>query len=500
MPFDANHQIVPAEHHYALGIIRIAVGQVVESQVSLRGAAHQFALWTETGLSFSVPSYSSIRQWVLRVGLYEWQRPKERREDWIFILDFTIELGPHKCLVILGISQLKWQQKLAAEEFGLQHQEMEVLQIAVMSQTKGEQIQHQIEQLSLQVGQPVQIISDHGSDLKKGIELYQAAHPQVLYTYDVTHQMARLLRAQLETDEIYQTFIQRSARTRQQLQQSQLSFLAPPAQRAKSRYLNVEPGLEWANHLQQYYQRQDFSLIDARFCLDTLAFETLSSQLTPSQLAALRPLQDQVYEQRGAFIQALHPHLNESLEPSLQPLLVTVADWGRRQFTRQFGWLLDLLPQLSPYQQMLSLVESLQRQLHQNGLTAAAPDTFAAATATLPLSPRLQNFRSQLFDYLLKQTQSLAPNSVFLASSDIIESIFGKYKRFSEQSPLKQMGHLLLTLPLLTTALSAQHIQTALENCSFAQVEDWFQQTFGPSALAKRRAAFQSPPPNTKVA
>jgi hypothetical protein len=53
-------------------------------------------------------------------------------------------------------------------------------------------------------------------------------------------------------------------------------------------------------------------------------------------------------------------------------------------------------------------------------------------------------------------------------------------------------GYLLLILPLLTLSLSAQQVKEALEHCSFEQVESWFQDNFGRSALAKRRAAFQS--------
>ncbi len=39
------------------------------------------------------PDFSSIRQWGLRLGLYELNREKEYRQDWIFILDMTVELG-----------------------------------------------------------------------------------------------------------------------------------------------------------------------------------------------------------------------------------------------------------------------------------------------------------------------------------------------------------------------------------------------------------------------
>ena len=38
----------------------------------------------------------------------------------------TLELGPRKCLVVLGISQARWQQLVQQVQGQLDHQEMEV--------------------------------------------------------------------------------------------------------------------------------------------------------------------------------------------------------------------------------------------------------------------------------------------------------------------------------------------------------------------------------------
>ncbi|MEH2436852.1 MAG: hypothetical protein V7K25_21870 [Nostoc sp.] len=51
----------------------------------------------------TTPSFSSVRNWLGKSGLYELQREKEYRNDWVFIIDLTVELGKQKCLVILGV-------------------------------------------------------------------------------------------------------------------------------------------------------------------------------------------------------------------------------------------------------------------------------------------------------------------------------------------------------------------------------------------------------------
>jgi hypothetical protein len=89
------------------------------------------------------------------------------------------------------------------------------------------------------------------------------------------------------------------------VQQSALSFLMPPVQRAKSRYLNVESLFAWAKQIQHYAQRQYFAAIDPQFCLDEPAFETLSLRLPRIEWEALVALKQQIFSHRSAFVQAL---------------------------------------------------------------------------------------------------------------------------------------------------------------------------------------------------
>ncbi len=50
------------------------------------------------------PHYSTIRQWFARVGLYELNREKEKLQDWIYVIDLTLELGQEKgnCSITTG--------------------------------------------------------------------------------------------------------------------------------------------------------------------------------------------------------------------------------------------------------------------------------------------------------------------------------------------------------------------------------------------------------------
>jgi hypothetical protein len=269
---------VPTGHRYPLLIIQLAIGQVMGSLTSLRGVQQTFELFAQYW-ALPTPSFSSIRRWVLRLGLYELQRERDYRNDWIYILDLTIELGAAKCLVILGISKFRWQVIVEQAQRGLRHQDVEVLELQVLPSSSGKVIEQVLRDLSKRVGPPVQILSDHGNDVKKGVELYLADHREGIYTYDVTHWLALQLKAELEPDERYQSFVKQCHQCRAQLQQTELSELMPPSQRTKARYFNVDRLVNWGQQILKYQQDSDFSRLSNEFILDAHTLEVLAPVL-----------------------------------------------------------------------------------------------------------------------------------------------------------------------------------------------------------------------------
>jgi hypothetical protein len=46
--------------------------------------------------------------WVLRLGLYELTRPKQQADDWVWMLDHTIQTGNGKCFLVVGVRLSHW--------------------------------------------------------------------------------------------------------------------------------------------------------------------------------------------------------------------------------------------------------------------------------------------------------------------------------------------------------------------------------------------------------
>jgi hypothetical protein len=469
-------------HHYAAEIVKLGIEQVTHSLNSLRGSEKTFALFSEY-IKVGKPSYNSIRSWMLRVGLYELKQRPVYDEAWIMILDATIELGKLKCLGILGVSL----SRLRESGYALKHQDVDVLGLEVLSKCNGEVIAAQLERVTKQQKRaPLQIVSDHGSDLKKGIGLYKQSHA-IIWTHDVTHAMALLLKKELKDDEIYQSFMSQCSVTHQQIKQTPLYFLCPPKKRSKARYLNIKTHIQWAEKVLLYQEQADFSAIEPQYILDKTALKLLQTQLDPDSLTALTHLACKNYPNRDSFCHHLTLYLGDDRWAEYETALCHAADLGRRYFEEKLGWLSAYRSALPTYAHLIYLLNSLALQLKQNGLNRSSLASFVKQTASLTLSARLQRFRNFILSYLKTHIEPLSADQTLLASSDVLESIFGKYKLFSAERSFKEIGQMLLTIPLFTTKLTPQRIKLALETISMSDLQAWTKQTFGQSMLSKRR-------------
>ncbi len=208
----------------------------------MRGAERTLTLVSGFfNLNYKTPSWYSGRNWLLRLGYYKLTRKKEKSDDWIWIVDHSVQWGKEKCLVILGVQQ----SQLPASETIVCHEDVEPLALFPVTQSNGEVVYQQLKDTISKTGVPKQIISDYGTDVKSGIERFCREYSETIFTYDITHKAATILKKELNTDERWNQFTALATSTRKKVQQTPLAAVASPNQRSKARYMNVDTLIKW---------------------------------------------------------------------------------------------------------------------------------------------------------------------------------------------------------------------------------------------------------------
>jgi hypothetical protein len=372
-----------------------------------------------------------------------------------------------------------------------------VLAVECTVQSTGEWVAAVFARVAHRCGDPLQIVADAGSDLRKGIAVFQASAPTCVYTYDISHAIANLLKRELGPDAHWTAFLHHCRTTLASFQQTALAFLLPPRQRTKARFMNLDAHLRWAQRLLAYFERGNFRAIDATCMLTWPAWEVLRAQFGAPRVHALRDLVAIRYPHRDALATAIQARSDLALD-ALDPTFWALTDTGRQRFLDAFAWLLPYREALDEYTQTMEQSKRIETHLKSQGLQAGSRGALEAA---LPppstLTPRAQAFTAKVLAQVAQEAAKLPPDRTWLATSDIIESVFGKYKVFTERGPLKDIGKLVLAIPAFIADLTAPLVRQAIESVRTVDVEEWVDKHLGTSMLTKRRRALIAPVPQT---
>jgi hypothetical protein len=407
-PSEIQH--APRGYRYATGLIHRALEFLLFCNISLRGASRAFTVIDPQ----RSPTCWTIRHWLLRLGLYELQRPKPYAADWIFIVDATIAVGEHKALVILGVRM----EQLLERGFNLRHQDVVTLGLKILPRCDGAAVHAQLKEAAREVGVPRAVVSDGGADVAKGVRLLQQDHPRVDWIYDLTHRLARLLEKQLKDALWWNRFVTQAGKTRNGCRQTKWSFLLPPAPRTKARWFNLEPSINWG-------------------------------------------------------LQVLAHGRKEGLKD--------------KKFAALFGWLEEFEPLLEEAQAMTAMIKAVCEIIKDKGINARHVQSCRQSIEQIAQTPKARTFGAQIMQFLEAQAALVRPGETLLGSSDVIESVFGKYKSVVERSPLKVITEMVLTIAALTSARTSQVVKTAMETVSLEAVKEWFGANGNPTLLTRRK-------------
>lgn len=409
-----------------MGHVKLFADLVLSDAVSLRGASRAIeTLVSSLQFPLDVPRWYTGRLWLLRLGYYKLTRPKEQADDWVWIVDHTVQIGAEKCFVILGIRL----SDLPPVGQCLSHRDVELIALLPVEKSNKDVVCRQLEANVGKTGVPRSIVGDHGSDLKAGVEKFCQKHPKTSFIYDVKHKTATVLKHELARDETWLEFTRLAAQTKNNVQQTSLAALAPPNQRTKARYMNVDVLVRWGQDLLAFLDRQPTEEM---------------TQFDP----------EQVQEKLGWIIRFRQP-----LEEWGELLQLTIAT---ESFVRQRG-----LYHTAP----LELTERLQHMAHTD---------------------RTKRVRAELIAFVAQESAKAHPGERLLGSSEVIESILGKLKRLEQSQAKSGFTGLLLSIGAMVSSTTSDVILKALESVPTKKALAWCEETLGRSVQAKRQEALAS--------
>lgn len=303
----------------------------------------------------------------------------------------------------------------------------ECVGMKVSSKVTGESVSKDLEEFFEKAGEPTAIIKDGGSVLNSGVEIYKKRHNSDMKIIDdITHVVANGLKKQLEKTKSYKQYMKMLRDGATKLRQTDLAFLIPPKLRNKGRFQAISKLNSWSKKL-----------------IDKKIFSKKGRAKKGSLLRRLRV----------AF-----PNFN-LLKPFIQNFIKTT-----------------------------DTTNQIMKLLKNSGLNIT---TYNQSTELLKKLPKNSKTRKTVRVWLekhIKIQKELSPYPLPI-SSDIIESLFGKFKYILERSPQSDMNRATLLIPLICGNLDEQKILFALENTKHKELKKWEKENI-PYTVRKKRFKF----------
>jgi hypothetical protein len=412
----------PRGGHYSCSLVSLFVDLFLRTSASLRGAASAFAVFVRHfHLELPVPSFTTIRAWVLRLGCYALLRPLRQDVDWLWIIDHTIQIGAKKLFLIVGCP-------LADVPFGrrcLALADLRLVALVPMEESNQHQVDAELEKASQRTGAPRLIVSDQAGDLTKGIERFQQRHAGTAAVGDVAHHGANVLENRWERDPRWAQMLKGFSQTNQQVRQSADAFLLSPTLRNKARFMNVGPLLRFARRVLQLLQRQP-------------------------------------------------PH-------------------ARAQ--ARYGWLLAYEEDLTRWLEQYDVVEKTIKRVRRHGLNERTLADLDQEWGQPSRSPATTMVRGHMRAYVSKNVRQAQRGETLAASSEVLESAFGKLKAKAGESSKGEITGMALALGAILGKQDEEEVRQALDSVPQKKVEGTISRLLGPTLRWLRQQLFRTAEP-----
>jgi hypothetical protein len=375
-----------------------------------------------------VPCANTGRLWLMRLGLFELLRKKEAAKDWVWIMDHTVQLGPQKCLVIVGVRLSAWRRKKAP----LEHEDLSLLNLVPLEQATATAVAEQLEATRKAMGVvPAAVLSDEGAELKKGMALFRAQSSEarrVPHVLDIKHKAAILLKRELHDAPTWQSFVTRTNRTKLQTTLTKLAFLSPPGLRNKARYMNLDTLVAWSGRALAY-------LDDPR----DLPGQTID----------------------------------------------------RKKLQKKLGWLGEYRSALAAWAELLAIAKQAVSYIRRKGYHRHAAKELKSRLLPLASTPAGRRMQAGLLTFVKEQSRNVKKGAHLLGSSEVLESLLGKYKRIQGTHSKGGMTGSLLNIGAAVLHKTSNTIREALAAVPVAAVGTWIREKLGLTIPAQQALAFR---------
>lgn len=443
----------------------------------------------------SSPEHSTVRLWVHRLGLYRLKSAK-LGSRWAMICDHTATFGGLKMFVICGVDLNVLDRRVETGEgdFSPTHGDVTPLAIVPMSNSNGELLFELYLKCIEKHGHPESLVSDGGSDIQKSVRLLNESQQALkgkstLPIYDVSHRIARIIQAALNSSEHWQG-LEEFVKEARRYTKYKARHLSPPSlNHGPDRWMNLSGIIRWYTSMIERVKSKGKRMALPRFGVTERIVEVGRATYRKSGrlFKSLIPICGREHPDEATYKKALKekcPDMPKGMESYLDErkdlnetyLEEVMRGWEKHE---------EIHGEVTA---MLDFTNTVQKKIKLEGLSEESVWSCREIYREGNLEGVGETVGKLVMDMLEEMAQKLEEGQRVIATSDVLESLNGKWKMLISGSPTPALGSNALLMPALMGKLGPDEIKEALETVSVKDVGDWQKATFGVTYHQEKRA------------
>ena len=167
-----------------------------------------------------------------------------------------------------------------------------------------------------------------------------------------------------------------------------------------------------------------------------------------------------------------------------QSVLATI---DREHLEARLGWLRDYREAIERWSQWHEVIQVVVRHVRRHGIERNTVATLRGRLAKLNLLPSAQAAAEEMIGFVADQATVLRPGvERLIASTEILESLFGNFKNLEQQQSGSGLTGLMLAIGAMVSTWRDQEIDEAFRATPWKAVETWIDNHLGPTVQSQR--------------
>jgi hypothetical protein len=323
--------------------------------------------------------------------------------------------------------QMKQMEEKGSQR--LSHRDVTILGLYPCDRSNGQFVHKSLKESAERVGGSfMATVIDQGPDIKKGATLLRDENQEnMVILFDISHKLANLLERTLKNDRKWMAYSKALGKYKNRAQQTEFAALMPPAQRKIAKFMDVSQMVYWPRIITELKMKGNL---------------------------------DSIPENR---------------------------------FQEYLGWIDKFKADCYEWELLVGTIEMITMLVAEHGLSQGLCDYLEMFFQEAAIDCREQTGKciKAAINAVAEEAAKLKAEQTLICSTEVLESIFGKYKAIMSGSAQGVTGNVLGMYTFVGCKQTEEHVQKAMEGCSVKSSLTWVKEKIGTTIGSLRKIFFK---------